>query len=354
MASSRSSEPELRRAVVVTPSLDNVGGVERSAHLIERVLRERGWRVNLVAPTRPPSRWVRRLGGNALSLSRSALHQVPGDGVDLIVTPSEYGAFAPRGIPRVHVYHGTMVQHTINGDVDLPVRERARRVFGEGLAEALAGRGATTVAVSESAAREVRRYFRLPCDAVIPNGIDTDVFAPRERSQARTRLGLDQDARYALFVGRTEARKGADLLLASCAQAGFELIIAGTSTLDGGRELGVLGPEETAWAYAAADCVLFPSRYEACSYVVLEALASGTPLITTRTGWMETFLAIMPAYRELCVWPDVEDIAAQLRRLEDMDTQRLIAPARDWMVEHGGYATFAGRWDELLERVLPS
>ncbi|MDQ6804108.1 MAG: glycosyltransferase family 4 protein [Actinomycetota bacterium] len=354
MNSSRSPDPEPRTAFVVTPSLDNVGGVERSAHLIERVLHDRGWQVRMVAPTQPPSRWVRRLGGNALSQSRSALRQVPGEGVDLVVTPSEYGTFAPRDVPRVHVYHGTMVQHTIDGDVDLPARERARRVFGEGLAEALAGRGATSVAVSESAAREVRRYFRLSCDAVIPNGIDTDVFAPRDRSQARTRLGLDQDARYALFVGRTEARKGADLLVASCARAGFELIIAGTSTLDGGRELGVLGPDETAWAYAAADCVLFPSRYEACSYVVLEALASGTPLVTTRTGWMETFLRIMPAYRDLCVWPDVEDIAAQLRRLEDMDTERLTAPARAWMVEHGGFATFARRWDELLERVAPS
>ncbi len=291
------------------------------------------------------------MGGNGLSLSRSALGQVP-SGVDLIVTASQHGTFAPRAVPRIHVYHGTMVQHTLNGDVDLPLRERARRVFGEGLAEGLAGRGASTVAVSESAAREVRRYFRLDCSAVIPNGVDTDIFAPREPSQARARLGLEPDGRYALFVGRTESRKGADLLLESCARAGFELIIAGVSTLNGGRQLGVLGVEETAWAYAAADCVLFPSRYEACSFVVLEALASGTPLITTRTGWMETFLRMMPAYRDLCVWPDIGDIAAQLRRLPDMDTERLTAPARAWMVEHGDYATFARRWGELIDRVV--
>ena len=354
VAPSGSSRPVPRTAVIVSPSLNDVGGVERSAHLIERVLRDRGWHVRLVAPAREPSKWVRRLGGNALSFSRAAMEQVPHEGVDLIVTSSGYGAFAPRRLPRVHIYHGTIVQHTIDGDIDLPMRERLRRVFGEGLAEALAGRGATAVAVSESAAREVRRYFRLSCDAVIPNGVDTDVFTPRERPAARARFGLDRDGRYALFVGRTEARKGADLLLASCARAGFELIIAGTSTLHGGRELGVLTQEETAWAYAAADCVLFPSRYEACSFVVLEALASGTPLITTRTGWMKTFLEVMPAYGELCVKPNVEDIARQLGRLERMDTERLSAEARAWMVEHGNYTTFARRWDELIDRLEAS
>lgn len=338
---------------MVSPALDDVGGVERSAHLLERVLADRGWRVRMVAPTRGPSKWVRRLGGNAFALSRSALEQVPPEGVDLLVTPSEYGAFAPRGIPRVHVYHGTMVQHTISGDLGLPLRERARRAVGEGLAEALAGRGAHAVAVSDSAAREVERYFGIRCDAVIPNGVDTDLFAPRDRSEARARLGLDPGARYALFVGRTEVRKGADLLLASCARAGFELLVAGTSTLNGGRELGVLGPDDTAWAYAAADCVLFPSRYEACSFVVLEALASGTPLVTTRVGWMETFLSAVPAYRALCVWPEVDDVAALLARWDEIDTGSLTLAARGWMVEHGGYGPFARRWGELIERVVP-
>ena len=69
---------------------------------------------------------------------------------------------------------------------------------------------------------------------------------------------------------------------------------------------------------------------------------------------MQTFLQVMPAYGELCVRPDVEDIAARLQRLEHMDTERLTAPARAWMVEHGDLATFARRWDELIERVAPA
>ncbi len=61
--------------------------------------------------------------------------------------------------------------------------------------------------------------------------------------------------------------------------------------------------------------MLFPTRYEACSYVVLEALASGVPLVTTTAGWMGEFLAGCPAYAPLIVTPDVPSVASTLSRL---------------------------------------
>jgi glycosyltransferase involved in cell wall biosynthesis len=339
-----------RTAAVISTSLGGAGGVERTSDLLRRVLEERGWRVRIVAPEGEPPRWSSRVGVAPLYLSHEVLGALD-SGIDLLITASGYGLWAPAGVPRIHVFHGTMVEHTLRGDLDLPLRERARRVVGDGVAEAAAGRGATCVAVSESAAREVRRYFRLGVDEVIPNGVDIDVFRPRDRAEARRRLGLEEDARYALFVGRTEVRKGADLLLPACERSDFELLVAGRSTLDGGRELGILSPEDTAWAYAAADCVLFPSRYEACSWVVLEALACGTPLLTTRVGWVETFLRELPEYRALCVWPDVADVAARLRSLGDEDHSALTGAARLWMERYGSYGVFAERWGALIERV---
>jgi glycosyltransferase involved in cell wall biosynthesis len=342
----------LVRAVVVAEGSGNTGGTERTSFMIERSLADRGWEVSIAAPEREPPRWVRRVGGAGLWSSRELLSRLPDDGrIDLLVTCGEYGAFGPRGVPRIHIYHGTMVEHTLKGDLDQPLRERLRRVYGAGLAEALAGRGAVSVSVSESAAREVRRYYRVVCDEVIPNGVDLQLFRPRDRLEARRRFGLEEHGLYALFVGRTEARKGADLLLPACRREGYELIVAGRSDLDGARPLGVLSPESTAWAYAAADCVLFPTRYEACSWVVLEALAVGTPLLTTRVGWMETFLRAVPEYRALSVWPDVDDVAAQLRRLREMDTEPLTHAGREWMERHGGYEVFAERWAALAERV---
>jgi glycosyltransferase involved in cell wall biosynthesis len=339
-----------RTALVLSPAVGNTGGVERTADLLRRALEAHDWRVEIVVPAEHPPRWASRTGLSPLWSSRRLMAELPRG--DLVISSSSFGLWAPDGLPRIHVFHGTLIEHTIRGDLDLPLRERARRAFGSLLAEGGAGRGATRVAVSDSAAREVKRWFREDVDEVIPNGVDTDLFRPRDRAQARERLGLEPNAHYALFVGRTETRKGADLLLPSCTRAGYELLVAGALTLDGGRGLGVLSPEETAWAYAAADCVLFPTRYEACSWVVLEALASGTPLVTTRVGWMETFLREVPDYRALCVWPEVGDIAARLESLAAEDHSALTATARAWMEDNGSYAVFAERWGALAERVF--
>jgi glycosyltransferase involved in cell wall biosynthesis len=341
-----------RTALVVSPAAGNTGGVERTSDLLRRTLEARDWKVEIVTPDEHPPRWASRTGVSPLWSSRRLMDGLPP--ADLMISSSGFGLWAPEGLPRIHVFHGTMIEHTIRGDLDLPLRERARRAFGSVVGEGGAGRRATRVAVSESAAREVKRWFREEVDEVIPNGVDTDVFRPRDRAEARERFGLEPDGRYALFVGRTEVRKGADLLLPSCAAAGYELLVAGASTLDGGRDLGLLSPAETAWAYAAADCVLFPTRYEACSWVVLEALACGVPLLTTRVGWMETFLRELPDYRALSVWPDVEDIAARLRTLPGEDHSELTGAARAWMEENGSYAVFAERWRSLVDRVLDS
>ena len=85
---------------------------------------------------------------------------------------------------------------------------------------------------------------------------------------------------------------------------------------------------------------------------MLEALASGTPLVTTRVGWMETFLREQPDYRALCVWTDVDDIAARLASLAGEDHSALTVAARAWMEENGSYTVFAERWGALAERVF--
>lgn len=104
-------------------------------------------------------------------------------------------------------------------------------------------------------------------------------------------------------------------------------------------------------AYAAADCVLFPSRYEACSYVVLEALACGVPLLTTKVGWIPTLLGGVPEYETLCVLPDHGDIVARLRELPHIDTAPLVDAARAWVLRHNSLASYSERWRTLLDQM---
>jgi glycosyltransferase involved in cell wall biosynthesis len=338
-------------AVIVSPDPSNrAGGVERVCAQLGGVLERQGWDVSIVGPTRTVKRWEFRLGLSypALTWSATATTRTRRP-LDLIVTNGYLGAGCPRGIPRVHIYHGTMVGNTRAQGDNLPVRERLRRTASAGITEALAGRGAArVVSVSEVVGEEVHRYYRLRSDAIVPNGIDTDIFAPREMSDARDRLGLPRDGRYALFVGRLEHGKGSDLVIEGARRGGYELLIAGSTGALGARHLGVLDPKTLADAYAASDCVLLPTRYEGCSLVVLEALACGRPLLSTRVGWMSTLLREVPRYGPLCIEPTIEDIARGLRELTGSETTRLCAEAQAFVAENNSIERWTERWGKVI------
>jgi glycosyltransferase involved in cell wall biosynthesis len=309
--------------------------------------------VAIVGPTHTVSRWEFRTGLAYPALTWSATAATrSGRPPDLIVTNGFLGSGCPRRIPRIHLYHGTMVGNTRAQGGNLPLRERLRRTTSAGLTEALAGRGAARiVCVSDVVAEEVHRYYRLRSDAIIPNGVDTSVFAPRDIGDARDRLGLSRDGRYALFVGRLEHGKGSDLVIEGARRGGHELLIAGSTGAPGARHLGVLEPDALACAYAASDCVLFPTRYEGCSLVILEALACGRPVLTTRVGWMSTLLREVPEYEALCIEPDIDQIARRLRESIDIETASLSASARAFVVENNSIERWGKRWEGLIEGV---
>jgi glycosyltransferase involved in cell wall biosynthesis len=340
------------RAAIVSPNPANrAGGVERVCVQLADALEQRGWEVAIVGPTRPPARWEFRLGLSYPAMARSATAATRANSFDLIVSNGFLGVGCPSGTARIQLYHGTMVGNTRAQSGNMPMRERLRRTLSAGLTETLAGRGARrVVCVSEAVAEEVHRYYRLRAGAIIPNGVDTHVFAPRPRQDARRRLDLDSDGRYALFVGRLEHGKGSDLVLEGAARGGCQLLIAGSSGAPGAHHLGVLEPEALADAYCASDCVLLPTRYEGCSLVVLEALACARPLVSTRVGWMQTLLRAVPAYEALCIEPDVADIARVLR--SPPDSERACTAARAFVLAHNNLELWGQRWVALCEEVV--
>lgn len=340
-------------AIVSPNPAKQAGGVERVCALLAQVLEQRGWRVTIIGPQRTSTQWEFRFGLGYLAPSRSASQAAQALHPDLIISNGYLGMGGSRSTPRIHLYHGTMVGDTRAEGSALPVRERLRRVVAAGASEAFAAQGATSViCVSEAAAEELHRYYRICADAVVPNGIDTSMFTPRERMPARERLRLPKEGRYALFVGRRQHRKGADLIVAATQRAGYELLVAGATEVPGARHLGVLAPAQLVDAYAAVDCVLFPSRYEACSLVVLEALACGRPLLTTRVGWMRTLLSALPDYDRLCVEPTVEDLYARLRELPSVDTAPLTSSALAFVRRFNSLEHWSQRWYEIVERAL--
>ena len=133
---------------------------------------------------------------------------------------------------------------------------------------------------------------------MVPNGVDRSLFQPRDRAGARQALGQPADGKWIVYVGRLEAAKGIDELLAAFSRLpdpSLKLALVGDGSLrarcqqaaaadarilvPGGRPLGEVGR----WM-AAADVVTLPSWREGTPNVILEALASGRPVVATRVG----------------------------------------------------------------------
>lgn len=144
---------------------------------------------------------------------------------------------------------------------------------------------------------------------VIRSGVDTQRFQPRDRAAARQRLAIADHARVVLFVGNLEPRKQVDVLLRAVAHARAQvptlrLLIVGSGESAGvedqtprllrlSQELeldaavqftGRLGDSQLLDAYAAADVFALSSSSEAQGIVVLEAMASGLPVVATAVG----------------------------------------------------------------------
>ena len=166
-------------------------------------------------------------------------------------------------------------------------------------------RDVTLVAPSSWMAERARSsaLFRsAPRIEVVRPGIDTDVFRPRGKAEARILLGLPQDRAY-VFCGADqggEVRKGVPSLARVLADASRhpavrgrriavlcagdvpeELLLAGIEVI----RLGRIGAEdEMAVALSAADVCLFPSLEDNAPNMVLESLACARPVVAFAVG----------------------------------------------------------------------
>lgn len=143
---------------------------------------------------------------------------------------------------------------------------------------------------------------------VIPNGLDTTIYKPIERTIARQILNLPQDKQLILFGGMNamhDKRKGFNLLLSALQSLmtsewrnRIELVIFGSSKSNNEVDLGFqshyLGKLEDnislSLAYAAVDAFVAPSIEDNLPNTVMEALACGTPCVAFKIGGMSDMI----------------------------------------------------------------
>jgi glycosyltransferase involved in cell wall biosynthesis len=219
--------------------------------------------------------------------------------------------------------------------------------------------------VPSRSAREHLRPYGFPETEIWGRGIRADQFNPDvDRDAALRSFGVDPASFVVLYVGRLAAEKSVDSLLEAfrslpeSERADMELVIAGDGPLyrelsesiaprERIRLLGFVEGRRLAELYAASDVFLFPSATETFGNVVLEAMASGTPVIGAAAG------GVADTVRHgdtgwLCPPRDAAAFAAALTTLRrDPGLRaRLSAAALDYAREQS--------WDRIFQGLLSS
>jgi len=308
------------------------GGAERALTRLASHLEGRGHEVLAFGERGPlpadaaPGRFQRvsarglMRGSRERSLAEAMLAAAERAGCDLTI--------GVRHLPRVDVYwpHGGCHRATL--ELSGKRVTGRHRTFVELERDLLERGGARVVVCVSRLVRDeiVRHYPRSAARSIlVPNGVDLERMAPHERAAARARLeaelGWPREGPHECprigFVGRNARLKGLDTLLAALARLvdrPWRLVVAGLrrprawerAARDAGLGARVVVREWVADLDLAAgvDLCVLPTRRDPCPLSVLEALACGTPVITTaRAGCAE---AIRPG-RDGEVLADPED-----------------------------------------------
>jgi glycosyltransferase involved in cell wall biosynthesis len=214
------------------------------------------------------------------------------------------------------------------------------------------------ISVSAPLSKELEALGVAPSKVhLVANGVDTSLFFPRDKAEARRAFGIAQETPLVVFVGRLESAKGIGELLEAIPRvrerlpgARFALVGSGgwSEKLKGLGDV-VIAPgarplAEVAKWLAASDVFTLPSWMEGTPNVVLEALASGRPAVATRVGGIPDVLPV-PDAGELVPPKDPPALAdALVRTLERVKRGELGA---DQVRRFG-----PGSWEESAKGML--
>jgi glycosyltransferase involved in cell wall biosynthesis len=225
--------------------------------------------------------------------------------------------------------------HDLSFERDPTVMSRTDRAVFRRVVPRAARRAALVIAVSERTKADIVALYDIAPEkvVVIPHGID-----------AAFRPGDDEPGSYLLLVGAVQPRKEPLAAAEAAAAVGVPLVAVGPvrdETLAAelrtrGVELrGYVERDELARLYRGAAAVLMPSRYEGFGLPVLEAMASGTPVVASPD----------PALREVA-----GDAALYAEREQLADAVREALARRDELRAAGLARARTFTWAETARR----
>ena len=260
-------------------------------------------------------------------------------GLDVLHIPSYRRMLWHAPCPLVATIHDLAPFH-IRGKYDWK-----RMIYGRVIVKRLARRQDEIIAVSENTARDLDTFFQIPRDRVnvVWNGIDHQRFRPGNAAMAKAEAALrwKLDQPFFLYVSRLEhpgknhvrlieafnrfkAQSKSPWLLALGGSDwhGAEAIhtaAAASPYKDDIRFLGFVDDATLPGLYHATDVFIYPSLFEGFGFPPIEAMACGTPVISSTKGSLREVVS----NAALTIEPeDVADITSALTRMSVSDAER--------------------------------
>lgn len=366
----------MSHVALLIPTLDRIGGAERQLILLAYGLRSRGWRVSVIT--------LSGAGGNVSVDLASA-------GISILTLEMRKGLADPRGwirlnrwlrrerpeIVHAHLPHAAWMARWSR--LAAPVRvaidtihSSSTGTLGRRVGYRWSRRLPDRVTAVGEAVRQAYLDARMVSPrqiAVIPNGVDTQLWKPDAGSRAarRREMGLNDEFLW-LAVGRLEPVKDYPTMLRAFAQtSGFSrLIVAGSGPQESelhslsvalgiARRVRFLGfePDVRAWMQAA-DGFLLTSLWEGLPMGLIEAGACALPAVATdvpgtrevvadgQTGWLAPARSSTAVAQKVIL---LMNAAAEERRA-------MGERARQRVVEQYSLDSILDRWEALYDELL--
>lgn len=377
-ASTANAQPGCMKVLMISDVyFPRVNGVSTSIASFRGALERLGHSVTLICPDYP-------LGQvDEPGVLRIRSHRVPGDPEDRMMRYRDLLALTPQlagktfdvihvhtpftahyagvalgrrlGLPVLATYHTLFEEYVHHYIGWLP--RRWLRLAARRLSVHQCQQLSALVAPSRAMQHALTRYGVTTPTKVIATGLALETFcSPQHDSDFRAHYHLPREARLLLYVGRTAFEKNIDFLIDMLPRVLDEhpttrLIITGEgpahdSLVRRAQALGVAesvlflgyldrsGPLQA--AYRAADVFVFASRTETQGLVLLEAMALGTPVVSTAT--MGTLDVLKEGEGCLIAEEDHNDFATKVNQLLSDEK------CRAQLAERG--QTYAASWHE--------